>query len=91
MRRQRKRNKKASVQPFAKYLSQCSRLSTYLGHNIKITDMENQCKVSHHTFESFSGKSPKQSKLILSEPKNAIPPKDEGSKAMTVALSMLNL
>ena len=48
--------------------------------------MENQCKVAHHTFGSFPGKSPKQDKLLLSEPKNAITHKNEGSKAMIVAL-----
>ena len=48
--------------------------------------MENECKVAHHTFGSFPGKSPKQSKLILSEPKNAITHKNEGSKAMIITL-----
>ena len=61
-------------------------VSTYLGHSIKVTDTENQCKVAHHTSGSFPGKSPKQGELISSEPKNAITYKDEGSKAMTVAL-----
>ena len=48
--------------------------------------MENQCKVAHHTVGSFPGKSPKQGKLILFEPKHAITHKNEGSKAMIVAL-----
>ena len=48
--------------------------------------MENQCKVTHHTFGSFPGKSSKQGKLILSEPKNAITHKNEGGKAMIVTL-----
>ena len=69
MGRQKKRNKKAPVRPLTRYLNLCCRLSTYLEHSIKVTDMENQCKVAHHTFGSFPGKSPKQSKLILSEPK----------------------
>ena len=43
--------------------------------------MENQCKVAHHTFGLFLGKSPKQGKLILSEPN-----KNEGSKAMIITL-----
>ena len=46
--------------------------------------MENQCKVAHHTLGSFPGKSPKQGKLILSEPKNAITHKNEGSKAIII-------
>ena len=69
MRRQKKRKKKAPVRSLARYLNQCCRLSTYLGHSIKVTDTENQCKVAHFTFGSFPGKSPKQSELILSEPK----------------------
>ena len=48
--------------------------------------MESQCKVAHYTFGSFPGKSPKQGKLILSEPKNAITHKNECSKAMIVTL-----
>ena len=51
-----------------------------VGHGIKVIDMENQCKVAHHTFGSFPGKSPKQGKLVLSEPKNAITHKNEGRK-----------
>ena len=48
--------------------------------------MENQCKVAQHTFGSFHGKSPKQGKLILPEPKNAIAHKNEGGKAIIVTL-----
>ena len=70
-----KEEQECSSLAIEKYLNQCRRLSTYLGHSIKVTDMENQCKVAHHTFGSFPGKSPKQGKLILSEPKMQKPTK----------------